>query len=143
MDFISTNAKKKIVINPATFAEASTLKKEAMKCLSKANILKDIDFTKFSGMDVNKLFASISELIINADSSTEFEDAVFNCLGRCSCENISITKQLFDDTPELRADYYEIVTKCCEENLRPFFKSLATELNNRLQLNDIEVPALK
>ena len=143
MDFVSANAKKKIVINSATFAEASTLKKEAMKCLSKANILHDIDFSKFSSMDINKLFAAVSELIINADSSTEFEDAIFSCLGRCSCDGISITRQLFDDQPELRADYYEIVIKCCEENLRPFFKSLTTELSNRLQLNSIDVPEQK
>lgn len=141
MDFISTNAKKKIVINPATFAEASQLKKEAMKCLSNANLIQSIDFSKFSNMEVNKLFAAVSELIINADSSTDFEDAVFVCLGRCSCDNIAITKQLFDDKPELREDYYEIVAKCCEENLRPFFKSLATEFNNRLQLSDTEVQA--
>lgn len=137
MDFISTNTKKKIVINPASFSEASALKKEVMKCLSKANILREIDFSKFSTTDINKLFTAISELIINADSSPDFEDAVFSCLGRCSCDNISISKQLFDDQPELRADYYEIISKCCEENLRPFFKSLTTELSNRLQLNDI------
>lgn len=142
MDFISTNAKKKIVINAATFAEASQLKKEAMKCLSKADVLKTIDFSKFSNMELNKFFAAISEVIISADSSTDFENAVFACLGRCSCDNIAITKQLFDDKPELREDYYEIVSKCCEANLRPFFKSLASEFTNRLQLIETDTPEL-
>lgn len=143
MEFLTTNTKKRIVINAATFAEASMLKKEAMKCLSKAKIIGDLDFSQFSNMEIGKLFNAISELIISADSSIEFENAIFDCLGRCTCDNITISRQLFDDIPELRADYYEIVSKCCEENLRPFFKSLITEFNNRLQLNNIDIPEQK
>lgn len=140
MDFITTNTKKKVIINPATFSDASELKKETMKCLSNAQILKDLDLGAWATIETSKLFAAISELVISIDSSSAFENAVFKCLERCSCDNIAITRQLFDDIPDLRADYYEIIVKCCEVNLRPFFKSLSTELTNRLQTINVDTP---
>lgn len=143
MEFITTNTQKKVIINPATFLNASILKKETLKCLSQSNTLKGLDFTNFMSLDINKVFGALSELIISIDSSIDFEKAIFNCLERCTYDNIAITSQLFDDKPELREDYYEIVTKCCEVNLRPFFKSLSTELTNRLQKININTPEQK
>lgn len=132
MEFITSNTGKKVVIKPATFQDACELKKETMKCISNSNLLKGLDFTNFASLDANKVFGALSELITNIDSSSEFENAIFKCLGRCTCDGISISRQLFDDKPELREDYYEIITHCCEENLRPFFKSLYSELSKRL-----------
>lgn len=143
MEIITTNTQKKVIINPASFSEASTLKKEAMKCLSNAGLFKNLDFASISTMETSKIFGVLSELIVSMDSSTGFENAVFDCLSRCSCDNKAITRQLFDDNPELREDYYEIVAKCVEENLRPFFKSLSSELSNRLQGVDLDTQSQK
>ena len=133
MEFITSNTNKKIVITPATFQEASELKKETMKCISQANLLKDLDFTNFASLDANKIFKAVAELITNIDSSPDFENAVFKCLGRCTCDGISVTKQLFDDKPELREDYYEIIFECCKVNLTPFMKSLSSALLKALE----------
>ena len=75
MEFITSNTNKKIVITPATFQEASELKKETMKCISQANLLKDLDFTNFASLDANKIFKAVAELITNIDSSPDFENA--------------------------------------------------------------------
>lgn len=143
MEFITTNTKKTVKIVPATFKDASDLKKETMKCLNKSDVLKNIDVNNISNTNTKGIFDSLANLIISLDTSVEFENAVFKCLERCIYDDkFSITQQLFDDKPELREDYYEIVTKCCEVNLRPFFKSLSSELSTRLNQNS-DTPQLK
>jgi hypothetical protein len=109
------------------------LKKETLKCLKDAGIIEDVSFEKLKSLNVTDIFTSISNLIITMDTSDGFEDALFDCLKVCIYDNkFGITSQLFDDKPEIQEDYYEIVSKCCEVNLRPFFKSLYSELLTRL-----------
>lgn len=131
MEFTSQNTNVNIEINSASFKDASNLKKAVAKGL----IGKDLGFNN-SLMDIK--LDSILQLLVDIDTSDEFEKAVMECLKCCVYDkggkNLKITSQLFDDIPEAREDYYEIVTKCCEENLRPFFKSLASEFKNRLAM---------
>lgn len=131
MEFLTQNTNVNIEITPASFKDASNLKKAVAKGL----IGKDLGFNN-SLMDIK--LDSILQLLVDIDTSDEFEKAVMECLKCCLYDkggkNLKITPQLFDDIPAAREDYYEIVTKCCEENLRPFFKSLASEFKNRLAM---------
>lgn len=130
MDFITQNGQKEVKITPASFAAASNLKKAAMQAIDTKNIkidnLDEIKLSKFLDLIINS--------IINLDTSDFFEKAIFECLSVCIYDGFyKITPQLFDDKPEIREDYYEIVTRCAEVNLRPFFKSLVSEFKTRLQ----------
>lgn len=133
MDFITQNGQKKVVLNIASFKDSSDLKKVVMKCLGQANVLNNIDVSNAEGLGLAKILDLIMQVIINADSSDEFENAVFKCLERSVYDGKAITLDLFDEHPEAREDYYEIVSKCCEENLRPFFKSLVSEFKTRFE----------
>lgn len=135
MKFTTQNGQKEVTINEATFKDAAALKKAAMKCLLDTNVIKNIDAKGLQNTDITKLFDALFQLIINMDTSDEFESALMECLKSCIYDGFfKITPQLFDDKPEIREDYYEIVSKCCEVNLRPFFKSLVSELKIRFQL---------
>lgn len=130
MEFITQNGNVTIDIIPASFKDACNLKKAVAKGL----LGKDLGIGENSLMDIK--LDSILQLLVDIDTSDDFEKAIMECLKCCIYDkggkNLKITAQLFDDIPEAREDYYEIVTKCCEENLRPFFKSLASEFKARL-----------
>lgn len=136
MEFITTNTKKNVKITPASFKEASALKRVVMKIALDSKIFKEVDLT--GKADVMSVLSGIIDAVMGLDASEEFEQALMPCLNRCIYDDkYSINLQLFDDKPEIREDYYEIVSKCCEENLRPFFKSLVSELKTRFnQLGD-------
>lgn len=136
MEFITNNGQKKVIINTATFKEMCNLKKEAMKCIQQASeVLNDLkDITTTGALD------AIIKVLIAADTSSDFEKALFECLKHCLYDEFyPINEKLFEDKPEAIEDYYEIVAKCIEENLRPFFKSLVTAFNTNIQ----NIPALK
>jgi len=120
MEFITTNGQKKVTINVAPFKDMCALKSEAFKCLQNASInLKEID--------TGTALDSIIGVLITADTSETFNNALFKCLSRCVYDEFhTITPQFFEDCPEAIEDYYEIVAKCVELNLRPFWKSLVT-----------------
>lgn len=132
MEFISQNGNVAIDIKPASFKEACNLKKAVAKGL----MGKDLGLGNANLMDIK--LDSILQLLVDIDTSDDFEKAILECLKCCVYDkggkNLKITAQLFDDIPEAREDYYEIITKCCEENLRPFFKSLASEFKTRLAM---------
>lgn len=138
MEFIAKNSGKKIKIIPASFQKAVNLKKQAFKCLNNTKSLEKIKDLK--NIELNTLFSEIANLLVEADTSDGFYKAVIDCLGVCICDDThAITEQYFDDVPALREDYYEIVSKCVEVNLRPFFKSLASELQTRFtQIEDTQ-----
>lgn len=142
MEFITTNGKVEVKIEAALFKDAVNLKKAAMKALKDAGLLDGISIN--IGENTN-IINKLSEVLLNLDTSDDFEKAVFDCLKYCIYDfmgkNIKITPQLFDDIPEAREDYYEIVTKCCEVNLRPFFNSLVTELKTRFGQMETNIPA--
>lgn len=144
MEFIANNSKKRVKITPASFKDAMFLKKEAVKCLTNSGALDKIDVNNLSNSDTKGIFDGLANLIISLDTSNGFEKAVFKCLERCIYDDkFAITEQLFDDTPELWEDYYEIVAKCCEVNLSPFFKSLASEFSTRFTNKEEKSQELK
>lgn len=130
MEILIQNGNVTVDIIPASFKDACNLKKAVAKGL----IGKDLGLNNSNLMDIK--LDSILQLLVDIDTSDEFEKAVTECLKYCIYDkggkNLKITAQLFDDIPEAREDYYQIVTKCCEVNLLPFFKSLASEFNTRL-----------
>ena len=139
MEFTAKNSGKSIKIIPASFKTAMKLKIEAFKCLNKTNALEKIKDLK--NIELTTLFSEIANLLVEADTSEGFNNAVMECLSVCICDKThAITEQFFDDCPELWEDYYEIVSNCVEVNLRPFFKSLASELQTRFNKIE-EIPA--
>lgn len=134
MEFITQNGQKEVVINIASFQNASNLRKAVMKSIIESNFAKGLDKGALDSLNFSSLLDIGLKLILNADTSDTFEKTVFDCLKVCIYDgNHKITSQLFDDIPEAREDYYEIVSKCCEENLRPFFKSLVSEFQTRMK----------
>lgn len=134
MEFTTTNGQKEVKIIAASFKDAANLKKATIKALKNAEIIDGLEINISNNSNIlNKL----SEALMSIDTSEEFESAVFECLKSCIYDTqglkLKITPQLFDDIPDAREDYYEIVAKCCEENLRPFFKSLVSELKTRFK----------
>lgn len=141
LEFIAKNSEKSVKINPASFKDAIALKKEVLKSLKEAGIIKSINLESLKNLEVADIINSVANLIITMDISESFDVALFECLKVCIYDNKhSITQQLFDDIPQLQEDYYEIVAKCCEVNLRPFFKSLTSELSTRF--NQLELDNL-
>lgn len=131
LEFNATNTGKRIVINNATFREVLQLKKTLLNELSKQPIgLKIINNnTSFleKELDFTECVDFLKNILIGADTSQEVETAIFECLKHCTYDTTNrIDESLFDRIPDARADYYEIVIKCIEENLKPFFKSLAS-----------------
>lgn len=140
MEIITQNGGKTIGITAAEFQDTINLKKAAAKCLLEAGIIKNIDF---QGLELSLLIDKAIEVLFSAETSTEFECALFECLKVCYLDENGvknkITRQLFDEKPELREDYYEIISKCVEVNLRPFFKSLVTEFKTRFnRISDVQ-----
>ena len=141
IEFTTQNTKKSVKIIPASFRDATNLKKEVLKSLKDAGIIQGINLESLKNLEVADIINSVANLIITMDISESFDSALFACLKVCIYDNKhSITAQLFDDIPELQEDYYEIVSKCCEVNLRPFFKSLTSELSTRLSQFEIDNP---
>lgn len=127
MEFITTNLKKNIKITPATFREQLELKNEFWNVLKQNPEIANI----FKG---NGGLETAIQGILFADTSETFIKAVFKCLSSCLYEGIrKIDEQLFEDLPELREDYYEIIFECCKVNLTPFMKSLSSALLKALE----------
>lgn len=128
MQIITQNNKIKVTINRASWADMNLLKQEALKCLD----IKNISFDFTNQVEFIDMCAS---LLIKAETSQTFNEALFRCLKYCNYDDaIPITEQLLEDKPQLIEDYYEIASNCIEVNLRPFFKSLVTEFKRRFKL---------
>lgn len=142
MDIITQNGNKNITIKAASFQNTINLKKAVAKCLLDAGVVKNLEL---QGLELAALIDKIAELLFSAEMSDDFSKAVFECLKYCYIEENGIknkiTLQLFDEKPELREDYYEIVSKCVEVNLAPFFKSLVTEFKTRFNRIAKDLPS--
>ena len=121
----------RIVINTASFKEATALKKAIEKQLLNTNIALDAK----SLQEINEKYSMIEfinivkNFIFSCETSDEFERVLFDCLRHCTYDNVQVKEQLFDDIPEAREDYYMIVFECVKENILPFFKSLPSKLS--------------
>lgn len=131
MEFNTSNGVV-VEIKAAPFKDACNLKKAVAKAIKDAKIFNDVNTANIMDIKVDSLI----QLLADIDASDEFEKTVMECLKYCIYDkggkNIKITSQLFDDIPEAREDYYAMISKCVEVNLRPFFKSLTSEFSNRL-----------
>lgn len=142
MEILTQNGNKNLTIKVAGFQDAINLKKAVAKCLLDAGVVKNLEL---QGLEFVTLIDKIAELLFSAEMSDDFNKAVFECLKYCYIEENGvknkITPQLFDEKPELREDYYEIVSKCVEVNLSPFFKSLVTEFKTRFNQIAKDLPS--
>ena len=100
MTEIKTPTGATVVINPASFKEANTLK---------IAVLREDGTGKFN--------------INTIDTSDAVLAAIWPCLARCTYNANKITPDTFEK-PETREDYYSVINACVVENLRPFMKGL-------------------
>ena len=134
----TVNGNAELILNEATFADCLILQSVIMEEAKKLKIdIGQIDID-FDGASITSLLDSIKDLFFNLMTSEKFDRIVFKCLSYCTYNNVKITKQLFDDVPEARADYYQIIKECVEINLAPFLKSLTSQLSTLLPTVTLE-----
>lgn len=124
----------KIVINEATWGDVRKLKKVLAIELLKLGIDIDKEFlgqTEENLMVGSKLFQLLKDVYLTLEASDDFNDEIMNCLQYCTYDNIQIKEQLFDDKPEAREDYYDMVIGCLEVNLSPFIKKILSKFSNQ------------
>ena len=128
----TVNGNAELILNEATFADCIVLQSVIMEEAKKLKIdIGEIELD-FGGASVTALLDSIKDLFLNLMTSDKFDRIIFKCLASCTYNGIKITKQLFDDMPEARQDYYQIIKECVEINLAPFLKSLTSQLSTLL-----------
>lgn len=126
MEFVTANGNKKVEINVSSWKNVTNLKQVIYKILG--DNVKSIDTS--GNINFIEVFPQI---LISCETSPDFEKAVAACLSDCIYDGFfKIDERLFNDKPDARQDYYEILSHCVEENLRPLWKSLVTELKKRL-----------
>lgn len=84
--------------------------------------------------DITTLLPLLQQIICELEGSSEFNDIVYRLLQVCTYNNVIITKQLFNDKPELREDYYKLKIEVVKFNLAPFLKSLSGLLASKATL---------
>ena len=121
MEFTTAENNVKVVINPASFADAFRLKTEIQKALldNKININEAMD-------------EDLVSIILAIDSSEKVTDALFSCLVISTFNGIKITRDTFEPE-EARYDLYEIFFYCIKVNVYPFFKNLLSRLSINFQ----------
>lgn len=128
----TVNGNAELILNESTFADCLILQSVIMEEAKKLKVdIGEIELD-FGGASVSSLLDSIKDLFLNLMTSEKFDRIVFQCLKNCTYNGIKITKQLFDDVPDARADYYQIIKECVEINLAPFLKSLTSQLSTLL-----------
>lgn len=81
-----------------------------------------------AGEDVN----SVKNVFCALMASEELEDAVFDCMERCTLDGQNINRKLFE-AEELRADLVPVAWEVAQINLRPFFEGLASLLPKKTE----------
>ena len=117
-----------LVLNEGTFDEAIQLQKVIFEEAKKLKIdIGELEIEQFGS--VSSLLNCFKDLFLNLMTSKEFDTIIFKCLKHCTYNDIAVTKTLFEDVPDARGDYYQIVKECIEINLAPFMKSLTSQLS--------------
>lgn len=128
----TVNGNAELILNEATFADCIILQSVIMEEAKKLKIdIGDMDIS-LNVSSMSNLLDNIKDLFFGLMTSDKFDRIIFKCLGSCTYNGIKITKQLFDDIPEARQDYYQIIKECVEINLNPFLKSLTSQLSTLL-----------
>ena len=129
----------KIVINEAPWGDVRKLKKVLAIELLKLGIDIDKEFLGQSEENLmvgSKLFQLLKDVYLTLEASDDFNDEIMNCLQYCHYDNIQIKEQLFDDKPEAREDYYDMVIGCLEVNLAPFIKKVLSKFSNQINIKN-------
>lgn len=129
----------KIVINEATWGDVRRLKKVLAIELLKLGIDIDKEFLGQSEENLmvgSKLFQLLKDVYLTLEASDDFNNEIMNCLQYCHYDNIQIKEQLFDDKPEAREDYYDMVIGCLEVNLAPFIKKILSKFTNQTAIKN-------
>ena len=130
-DFEAKNTGNRIVINPAPYKTVLNLKRVLLNEIKNNSIGLKISADKTvleKTIDFTGCIDFIKNILIGAETNIEIENALNDCLSYCTYKTVhKITPELFDNEPEAREDYYEIIVSCIEENLKPFMKSLVSE----------------
>lgn len=125
----TVNGNATLVLNEATFADCIILQSVIMEEAKKLKLdIGDMDIS-LNVSSMSNLLDNIKDLFFGLMTSDKFDRIIFKCLGSCTYNGVKITKQLFDDMPEARQDYYQIIKECVEINLNPFLKSLTSQLS--------------
>ena len=127
----------KIVINEASWGDVRKLKKVLAIELLKLGIDIDKEFLGQSEENLmvgSKLFQLLKDVYLTLEASDDFNDEIINCLQYCTYDNIQIKEHLFDDKPEAREDYYDMVIGCLEVNLSPFIKKVLSKFSNQINI---------
>lgn len=123
-----------IVLNYASMEDVERLIQLIARKAKELNLTQVIesltDVESFMSQDVKVLLPLLQQIICDLESSTEFQEIVYNFLHCCTYNGIVITQQLFDDKPELREDYYTLKLEVVKFNLHPFSKSLSGMLSH-------------
>jgi len=104
-----------VVINKAPFGLQGKLK----AAIAQGFLDNKIDLKE----DLDPLSISAKVMLV-IESSEACQKALFNCLERCTYNTIKITYDTFNDEAA-QEEYYTILSKCVEVNLKPFFKGLS------------------
>lgn len=146
LDFQTKNTGNRVVINEADFKTEIELKNAILKEIQKypvgvklvsalRNKLSANDFIHNADIDLSSILDFLKNCLIGIDTNNDIMTVIWKCLNLCTYKTTyRIDEKLFDEIKEAREDYYEIITKCLECNLRPFFKSLQSELSILFQI---------
>lgn len=145
LDFQAQNTNNRVVINPVPWQLATKLKNVIFKEIQKypvgVKLISALRDSKGNGKNVADVLSGtdiefsnvldfIKDCLIGLDTNEAIQSTLYECLAYCTYQSTrKINAQLFDDVPEAREDYYEIVAKCLECNLRPFLKSLQSQFS--------------
>lgn len=99
-----------VIINPASWKDAKTLKNAIEREIAQSNT------------------DSMLNNIMMVDSSPVVDGALWPCLIKCTRGGLKIVPETFDDVAA-RQDYYAIAEACIMENLRPLVESLFSRLS--------------
>lgn len=129
-DFATANGVYKIKYAPTEDVE--NLIQYMVNAAEQLNLVELVkSFTSldnFLQQDVETIIPLLQQIICKLEGSKVFSDLVYKLLECCTINNIPVTRQLFDDKPQLREDYYELKWEVVKFNLAPFFKRLSGKL---------------
>lgn len=125
-----------IVLNYASIDDVECLIQLIAQKAKDLNITPIIEAVRtvedFLGQDVAVFLPLLQQIVCELEGSSEFNDIVYRLLQVCTYNNTLITRQLFNDKPELREDYYKLKVEVVKFNLAPFCKSLSGLLASKV-----------
>jgi len=109
-----------LVVSMAPFSSSNKLLKVIMRELKTVDVqLENLDFSRIGSQDINTLKNAVCQLL----ASDTLEQAVFECMARCTYNGNRIVKDTFEPD-DARGDYLPCAWEVIKINLRPFFNGL-------------------